>query len=750
MVAVELVRDAERHPIDGAIGTAVSGCVAAALLISALALRRRATSDPEAPLVWSVMLIAVMIVAGSLIGQSALSAGPPGVAEVGELVFTIACVLAGAVFYQALVGWNRARRGAVDPGEALNGFSAVLVMVSIGNLVIPHFQTIEPGLPQWQFQASLWAGSSLFVAFGAAFSIAMIAELLRDRRIWLVISGLGAVTVAVWIGLVLGDATQQPIPLVWGFAAALVTICVVLPRRVNPVPAVVDASQATIFGALVVLLAGVVILTIDDKFAVDGSRVPAAYALAGVIGASVRVVRLVHDLSSLAQSRRDAMTDELTGIANRRALLAGIDAALLTARATTLLIIDLDRFKAINDRYGHEAGDRVLRHMANTFRALMPEGAMLARLGGDEFAVLLTDAEPGAPLELARSLAQAAAPLSDVKGRLLQVGASVGVATVNKPGVDGGELLRRADAAMYLAKSSGSGVGRYDGAVDAVAQKRLELIEDLHRALTGSAAEREQIVVYFQPQLDTGTGRVAGAEALVRWQHPRRGLLAPDLFIDLAEENELMAPLTGRVLREATRQAARWRAAGHPLRVSVNLSASCLNHSSLLPLIDEVLGAGLAARDLVLEVTETSLMRDPELALVAMRRIADRGVGVSIDDYGTGYSSLSYLNDLPATELKIDRTFTARVTSDPRTVAIVAGTVELAHRLGMRLIAEGVEDEQTLTEMIRLGCDETQGYLHSRPVPAEVFLTWLEAGPARSVPTRQYDQSQPAASPALG
>jgi diguanylate cyclase (GGDEF)-like protein len=444
---------------------------------------------------------------------------------------------------------------------------------------------------------------------------------------------------------------------------------------------------------------------------------------------------LVHDLSNLAQSRHDAMTDELTGIANRRALLAGIDAALLTADSTTLLIIDLDRFKAINDRYGHEAGDLVLRHMVKTFSALMPEDAMLARLGGDEFAVLLTDAEPGVAVELARSLALAAAPLSDVKGRLLQVGASVGVATVDNSRMDGGELLRRADAAMYLAKSSGSGVGVYDGMVDAVAQRRLELIEELHRALTGSAVEREQIVVYFQPQLDTGTGRVTGAEALVRWQHPRRGLLVPDLFIDLAEENELMAPLTGRVLREAARHAARWRGAGHPLRVSVNLSASCLSHASLLPLIDEVLGAGLAAQDLVLEVTETSLMRDPELALVAMQRIADRGVGVSIDDYGTGYSSLSYLNDLPATELKIDRTFTARVTSDPRTVAIVAGTVELAHRLGMRLIAEGVEDEQTLTEMIRLGCDETQGYLHSRPLPAEVFLAWLVADPAGSVTT---------------
>ncbi len=473
------------------------------------------------------------------------------------------------------------------------------------------------------------------------------------------------------------------------------------------------------------LLAGVIVLILDDDLAVNGSRLATEYGTAAVAGAGYRVMRLVHDLANLAQSRREALTDELTGIPNRRALLAALDEALTSAGTTSLMIIDLDRFKAINDRYGHEAGDEVLRHMTQAFSEHIPEGGTLARLGGDEFAVLLQDVEAGTATAVAQSLAAAAAPLSDVKGRLLQVGASVGVATVSEPGITGGELLRRADAAMYQAKTSGSGVRSYDGDLDALAQEQLGLVEELHLALAGPVDRREQIVVYFQPQLDAHTGRVAGAEALVRWEHPRRGLLTPDAFIDLAEQNELMGALTAKVMREAVAQATRWHALGYPLRVSVNLSASGLSHPSLPDLIDQVTRTAPAV-ELVLEVTETSLMKDPEQALAAMHMIAGRGVGISIDDYGTGYSSLSYMNDLPATELKIDRSFTARTASDPRTAAIVAATVELAHRLGMRLIAEGVEDEPTLAAMTRLGCDETQGYLHSRPLPAEVFLTWLQ------------------------
>jgi EAL domain-containing protein (putative c-di-GMP-specific phosphodiesterase class I) len=204
------------------------------------------------------------------------------------------------------------------------------------------------------------------------------------------------------------------------------------------------------------------------------------------------------------------------------------------------------------------------------------------------------------------------------------------------------------------------------------------------------------------------------------------GLLAHDSFLELIEENGLMPILTARVLREAATEAIRWHAAGHRIRVSVNLSTTCLRDSGLLLVLDEVLSGALAPEDLVLEVTETTLMTDPEQSLLTIQQITERGAGLSIDDYGTGYSSLSYLSHLPATELKIDRSFTSRAIGDPRTAAIVAGTAELAHRLGMRLIVEGVEDRATLEMMRVLGCDESQGYLHSRPLPAELFSAWLQ------------------------
>ncbi len=246
--------------------------------------------------------------------------------------------------------------------------------------------------------------------------------------------------------------------------------------------------------------------------------------------------------------------------------------------------------------------------------------------------------------------------------------------------------------------------------------------------LRSDAGDRCQgeIAVHFQPQLDARSGAVAGAECLVRWQHPVHGLLAPAAFLDIAERHGLMADLTAVVLRQACAEAVRWAAEGHPLRLAVNLSTSSLGHPDLLPTVDRALAdTGLDPSRLVLEITETMLMSDPEGALRVTRSIAERGIGISIDDFGTGYSSLAYLHDLPVIELKLDRSFTSRVATEHRTARIVASTVDLAHGLGLRLVAEGVEDEVTLRVLADLGCDETQGYLHARPMPADSFLGWL-------------------------
>jgi diguanylate cyclase (GGDEF)-like protein len=706
--------------------------LAAALLLAVVNVSRSRTAVVEETRAWRLIFLGVAIVAAAALLAQGIGLLPSTHQdEIGRFVFSVGCVIASAPLYQALVHWSRSRTRTSDPSESVNGFSAFLVLTALGNVLLPQAHPPLQGLGGWQFQASLLACSALVVLLGTAFWVAAFGGLLRDRRLWLIVAGLTSMATAQTVEMTAGSggwAFNQPVWLLSG--ALIVSAALVVPG--TDFRSTV-ANQATIVGALVVQSLGVVVLSVDNRLPPSQGRLATCYALAGVLGASVRVLQLVRDLAHLAQTRHEAMTDELTGIPNRRALLMAVDAAFLNARSASLLIVDLDRFKEVNDRYGHAAGDRLLRHTAEAFAAQVPAGAFLSRLGGDEFAVLLTDAETDGAQQLGRDLALAAtAPLSDVRGRILQVGASIGIATVALPGVDGGELLRRADAAMYQAKTCGSGVRVYDSALDAAAQERLELIEELRIALREPVPleqpREHQIVVYFQPQLNVAGGQVVGAEALVRWRHPRLGLLTPDLFIDLAEQNALMPLLTARVLREASAQTRLWRASGHALRVSVNLSAGCLATCALLPLIDEVLAAGTPAHDLVLEVTESSLMKDPVQALEAMNRIAARGVGISIDDYGTGYCSLSYMNDLPAGELKIDRSFTARMTRDPRTAAIVAGTVELAHRLGMRLIAEGVEDAETLAMVTDLGCDESQGYLHSRPMPAEVFLDWLNAG----------------------
>lgn len=733
----------------------MAGTISLGLLATVVAVRERVSRAPEEAVVWRLMLLAAALIsAGSLVhtGLHEVLHGLPGAVteqagQLPDLIFAIGCTAACVCLFKALTGWNRLRLGNHDPGGDLNGLAAVLIVVSIGNLVAPRLHDIGEGIAFWRFQLNLLSMATLTIVLGTALSVGLISLVSSDVRMRIFVPavllplGFGGTEALTGRDTLAAEAS-------WLLAAAAIVLCAALTPRVvlhsaPPPPtreATIITAQATSRGALGVLFAGIVILAVGD-LVLDDSRISIAFAVLGVAGAATRVLSLVNELAELGETRRDALTDDLTGIPNRRALLARIDEALVSATTVSLLIVDLDRFKVINDRFGHMAGDELLQNMAATFGDQVPEGAVLARLGSDEFAVLLTDVPPAVSGEVAAALVAAAAPPSDVNGRLVQVGASVGIATVDAPsiddqGIDSGELLRRADTAMYRAKTAGTGVESYDSAVDARAQEQLDLLEDLHRALGagGNREQREQIVVWFQPQLCTRTGRVLGAEALVRWAHPRRGMIPPDSFLDLAEQNGLMWALTERVVRESVGHAMQWRAEGHLLRVSVNLSAGCLSNPALLPLVDEVMAtaSGLPAGDLVLEVTETGLMTDPERALAAMNRLAARGLGISIDDYGTGYSSLSYLNDLPASELKIDRSFTARVTGDPRTRAIVAGTVELAHRLGMRLIVEGVEDEPTLEVMARLGCDETQGYLHSRPLPPEAFLDWLRTHESRS------------------
>jgi diguanylate cyclase (GGDEF)-like protein len=388
-----------------------------------------------------------------------------------------------------------------------------------------------------------------------------------------------------------------------------------------------------------------------------------------------------------------------------------------------VLLLDLDRFKEINDSLGHSAGDALLRQIGPRLAPLLRSSDLLARLGGDEFVVIAADLDAADARALAGRLrGQLQLPLH-YQGMALSVDASVGIAVGPGHARTAEELLQLADLAMYAAKSRRVGVALYDDARDGPGRHRRETAEQLRNGIRDS-----ELVLHHQPQLATGSGRITGVEALVRWQHPTRGLLQPDSFVDLAESFGLMSSLTLTVLDMALAQCRTWRDAGRELSVAVNVSPSNLVDEGFPREVAALLERhGVPATALVLEVTESLLMEDRERAVSVLTRLRAMGVGIAIDDYGTGYSSLAYLAELPVTELKLDRAFVGAMTDSPRNSAIVTSTLQLAHALGLVLVAEGVEDQPTLDALADLGCDRVQGYHLSPPLPAEDLEEWLDA-----------------------
>jgi diguanylate cyclase (GGDEF)-like protein len=456
------------------------------------------------------------------------------------------------------------------------------------------------------------------------------------------------------------------------------------------------------------------------------------YLLLGV-GLAVLFIALFRIVAGASRRlRHQALHDGLTGLPNRSLLYSRLRRAIASAGRganglAALMLIDLDRFKEVNDTLGHDHGDELLVEVAARLRGALRRGDTLARLGGDEFAVLLPDLpERAAVAELAGRLQDALGRPFALRGVAVELEASIGVALCPDHGDDEHTLVQRADVAMYDAKRAQAGIATYSAERDPYSADRLGLLAELRRAI-----ERDELVLHYQPKVSVGGGEVIGVEALVRWEHPVRGLLGPGEFVPLAERTGTVAELTRWVVAAALRQARAWIDAGRPMPVAVNLAAANIVDVTLPDAIAALLVEhGVPGTLLQCEISEHTVMADPLRAMEVLGRLRAMGLRLSLDDFGTGHSSLAYLKRLPLDEVKIDRSFVAGMIEDENDAVIVRSTIDLARNLGLDVVAEGVEDAATLHGLHALHCDVAQGFHLSRPLPADELDAWLAARPA--------------------
>jgi diguanylate cyclase (GGDEF)-like protein len=458
-----------------------------------------------------------------------------------------------------------------------------------------------------------------------------------------------------------------------------------------------------------------------------------------VVVRQIVAIRELHTLyinnDALASANRQlevqATHDALTGLPNRNLLQRRLEQAIHLARKSNipaaLLLVDLDGFKEVNDTLGHDVGDLLLQEIGPRLQVCLRPADLLTRLGGDEFAIVLPATDAAMAIQTTQSLLDALAVPFLIGEHAFDVGGSIGIALTPDFGFDGTALLRCADVAMYVAKRSQSGYTVYSQEIDHHSPRKLALMNELRQTIANDG-----LLLYYQPKVSLSLDQIVGVEALVRWPHPVHGLIPPDEFIPLAERTGLIGPLTQWVLERAIRQCRDWERAGLHLNMAVNLSTRTLHDPELLSTVTNLLQAnGVPPNQLTLEITESTLMDDPERAHAALARLRKSGVSIALDDFGTGYSSLAYLKRLPLDEIKIDKTFVLGLDADVNITdaAIVRAVVAMARPLHCEVVAEGVESLEVWKRLRELGCDLAQGYYLSRPLPAAALELWVRTSP---------------------
>jgi diguanylate cyclase len=715
------------------------GVFAFELVASGLCLWRAATSRRRAvPLLLGLGILSWTLGDAVLAAESAGGATPPvpSLADLFYLAFY-------PTVYVALVLLTRKHLNRLGATTWLDGAVAGLGAAAL--CACFAFNTILHSV----------GGSGLSVATSLAYPIGDGLLLIlavggtaiitgRNKAQWLLVAGAIAITaVGDTFNLFSGSGAPSQVGTIfngmaWPCAILLISIAVWV-RPLQRSPLAIDETPGFLLPGLGAG-AGLSILVVDTLHQVSPVAVGLATATLIIVG--IRLTLSVRGLRVLTEKRhRQAITDDLTGLGNRRQLFNLLDAFFADNadpdtidRRLSLLYVDLDHFKEINDSFGHSAGDELLRQLGPRLMARLRDTDVLVRVGGDELAVLILDADSTYAAAVAQRLIAVLDQPFELDSISVRVGASIGIATAPTDATDSASLLRCADLAMYRAKVGPEPYEIYRRELDDDGN-RLRLVDELRDAILGGHLE-----VYYQPQIDLVTGERSAMEALVRWPHARLGLIPPLDFIPLAEEAGLMQSLTALVLERAVAQCAAWRAAGQMLTISVNVSATNLLDAGFSGFVIATLAQhDVAPSSLILEITETTIIQDFELCKQVITQLRALGLGVSIDDFGAGVTSLAYLGSLAASELKLDRSFLSRLaTGDTeRNLALVRATIALGHKLNMRVVAEGIEDIEALNLIAAIGCDLAQGYFISQPMPAKDFNT--HAAPFENLPASESD-----------